>query len=111
MDFDAGLMRKGRWVTDAAPVGAGWVGCALSRPGLASFAARCRPIRGWLVARLDLASDWLPAKASSTGFDGGDPEVAHHSHVLMLEDVAVIQVKPGMLCEGNLHADGFSRQD
>ena len=36
------------------------------------------------------------------------PEVPHHPHVFVLEDMAVIEVEPGMTCECHLYANGLS---
>jgi hypothetical protein len=36
------------------------------------------------------------------------PEVPHHPHVLVLEDMAVVQVQPGMTGEWHVHANRFS---
>ena len=38
------------------------------------------------------------------------PEVPHHAHVFVLEDMAVVEVEPWITCECHLHANGLSGQ-
>jgi hypothetical protein len=38
------------------------------------------------------------------------PKVPHHPHVFVLEDMAVVEVEPGMTCECHLHANGLAGQ-
>ncbi len=56
-----------------------------------------RPIRG--------TPGWSGSWTKGSRLRLRHPEVPHHAHVFVLEDVAVIEVLSGMFCEFHLHAN------